>query len=274
MTLPLRAVVTGAASGLGRALSLELAQRGGRVVISDIDAKGSEATAEQVRERGGEAHIIPCDVRDPAAVEDLAASAREAMGAVDLVANNAGVAVGGAFEQVSLDDWRWIVDINLWGVVNGCRAFYPAMKERGRGYIINVASLAGLVSGPQLAPYNMTKAGVVALSEALHIEARDHGVHVTALCPSFFVTNIAQNARGAINQRASAAIARAMQGSKVQAPEVAATAIDAVLAGQLYAVPMRDARVMWRLKRAAPGRFYSMAAGRIASYFMGLKRRG
>lgn len=267
MSQPLRAVITGAGSGLGRALALDIARRGGRSVLADINQEGLRETARLVASAGTEAHTVACDVAVVEQVDALAADAARLLGQVDLLANNAGVAVGGQFEQVPLEDWRWIMDINLWGVIYGCRAFLPAMQAQGRGYIINVASAAGLLCTPGLSPYNVTKAGVVALSESLYAETRSRGVNVSVLCPTFFVTGIMDSARGPAMTRMRTGLKKLMTRSSIQAPDVARIAVDAVLRGELYALPMRDARILWRLKRAMPDRFYDLthAAMRVTA---------
>jgi NAD(P)-dependent dehydrogenase (short-subunit alcohol dehydrogenase family) len=266
---PRTAVVTGAGSGLGRAFCEELGARRARIVVSDVDDDGAAATAERVRAAGGEAHVVHCDVRDPAQVEALAEAARAWCGDVDLLINNAGVAVAGTFEEVGLDDWRWIMDINLWGVIYGCRTFIPAMKARRQGQIINVASAAGLLSAPKMAPYNVTKAGVVALSETLHAELAGDGIHVTVLCPTFFQTNIMSSGRSAtVDDRTRKMIGKRMAGSKVQAPDVARAALAGAARNQLYVVPMTDGRAMWRLKRLQPQRFYELLGSRLVRRFL------
>lgn len=254
-------MVTGAGSGLGRALALDLAKRGAKVVVSDVDEARMGETAEQVRRAGAEALVEPCDVRDPEQVDTLARRAEEKLGPVDIVCNNAGVAVGGPFHEISLEDWRWCVDIDLWGVVHGCRSFLPGMRERGQGWILNVASAAGLVSTPQMAPYNVCKAGVVALTETLYGEYDKEGVHFTVLCPTFFETRILEDSRGPTDEESSQIAARLMKKSKIQAPDVARIAIDDLARGRLYSVPMRDGRNAWRLRRLAPERFYQLLAG-------------
>ena len=257
------AVVTGAGSGLGRAFCEELGARGARVIVSDIDEVGAAETAERVRAAGGEARVVRCDVADPAAVDALAADARAWLGDVDLIVNNAGVAVAGRFDTIALDDWRWIMGINLWGVVHGCRAFVPAMRARKRGFVINVASAAGLLATPKMAPYNVTKAGVVALSETLHAEVARDGVHVSVLCPTFFRTNIGRSSRGDVDGRMRDLMEKLMARSRLQAPEVARAALAGVEKNQLYVVPMADGRALWRLKRLAPERFYQLVGGRV-----------
>lgn len=253
-----RAVVTGAGSGLGRAFAVEIASRGGEVLVSDVDVGRAEQTASEIGATGGRAYAFRCDVTDVAQVEALADEADERMGGVDLVINNAGVAVGGPLEQVSLEDWRWIMDVNLWGVIHGCRVFYPRLRSQGAGHIINVASAAGLLTPPELGPYNVTKAGVVALSETLHAEARPHGVHVTVLCPTFFQTRILEASRGSIDEAAHRLVAKLMERAPLQADDVARVALQAVERNKLYAVPMLDGRVFWNLKRLAPNRYYGM----------------
>jgi len=252
-----RVVITGAASGLGRALALELAVRRARILIADIDEPGAQETASSVREVGAEAHVVRCDVSKSDEVIALVGEADRAIGGVDMLINNAGVAVGGPVGEVPLADWEWMMGINLWGVIYGCHAFVPRFKQQRRGAILNVASAAGLLSIPSLAPYNVSKAGVVALSETLCAELASEGITVTVLCPTFFKTNIASSARshgkGATGPEF---IERLMTSAKIQADGVARAAIAAVEAGHLYAVPHEDGRWYWRLKRAAPESFY------------------
>lgn len=253
---PLRAVVTGAGSGLGRALALDLAKRGASLIVSDIDLSAAEETRELVRQQGATAEAIQCDVTDRDAVFALVDETEKRLGGIDFIANNAGVAVGGAFDEISIEDWRWAVDINLWGVIYGCQAAVPKMKAQGRGYILNVASAAGLLAPPAMSAYNVTKAGVVSLSETLFAEYKSEGIRVAVLCPTFFRTNIVESGRGATTDKEDAQIIRWMERSKVQAPDVATDAIDSVRDGKLYVQPMRDGRMAWRLKRTSPQRFY------------------
>lgn len=253
---PLRAVVTGAGSGLGRALSLELAERGASLFVSDIDLAAARETAELVRDNGATAHAVACDVTDRDAVFGLVEATEERLGGIDFIANNAGVSVGGPFDEISAQDWRWVVDINMWGVIHGCQAAIPKMKAQGRGYVLNVASAAGLLVPPENSPYCVTKAAVVALSEALYTECKADGIRVTALCPGYFRTSIVESRRGVSSRERDEQVIGWMERSKLQAPDVATAAIDAVAAGKLYAQPMKYTRMAWRFKRAAPQRFY------------------
>ena len=270
---PLRAVVTGAGSGLGRAMALDLAKRGGSLIISDIDAASAEQTAEQVRALRAHAEVIACDVTDRGAVFALVDEADKRLGGIDFIANNAGVAVGGPFDEISIEDWRWAIDINLWGVIYGCQAAVTKMRPRGRGYIVNDASAAGLVAPPAMSAYNVSKAGVVSLSETLFAEYKSQGIRVSVLCPTFFRTNIIESGRGATSEKEDAQVIRWMERSKVQAADVAKAAIDSVRDGKLYVQPMRDGRMAWRLKRTAPQRFYDSLSSAHAKFLQKRSKR-
>ncbi|NVB40677.1 SDR family NAD(P)-dependent oxidoreductase [Pseudenhygromyxa sp. WMMC2535] len=253
-----RAVVTGAASGFGRAISLRLAARHARLVISDIDEEGLAQTAELIREAGGEVRTIACDVREPEQVEAQADLAEEAWGGTDVVINNAGVAVAGRVGDVPLENWRWQIEINLWGVIHGCHVFVPRMRAQGSGWILNVASSAGLLSAPTMGPYNVSKAGVIALSETLYGELLDTKVHVSALCPTFFRTNIHKNAR-ASSEPILEQTSKLITGSKWSAEAIADIAIEGLERGELYVIPQLDGKLMWGAKRLMGQGFHGMA---------------
>ncbi len=246
-----RAVITGAASGLGRALALELAGRQAKLLLADLNEEGSRETARLVAGAGGEAHAVRCDVSRSEDVAALVGEADRALGGVDLVVNNAGVCAGGQVGEIPLADWAWVMGVNLWGVIHGCHAFAPRFKEQRSGHFLNVASAAGFISVPGIAPYCVTKAGVVALSETLRLELAPHGVGVTVLCPTFFRTQIASSGRG-LDGPMKATAEKLMGREGLQADYVARRAVEAVDAGRLYAVPHRDGRWVWRLKRAIP----------------------
>lgn len=257
----LRAVVTGAASGLGRAIALELASRGGRLALGDIDEAGLDETVALAARRGAAVESLRCDVRDADQVEALVALADEAFGGVDIGVNNAGVAVSGHVGDIPLDDWRWQIDINLWGVIYGCHSMVPRMKRQGSGWILNVASAAGLISAPMMAPYNVTKAAVVALSETMAGELHGTDVRVSALCPTFFRTNIHVGSRTSVPDLADQTV-RLVTESKWSAEQVAKIALAGLERGDLYIIPQTDGKVMWRAKRLLGQSFYG-AMGRV-----------
>jgi short-subunit dehydrogenase len=245
-------VLTGAASGLGRAFAVELASRSSRILLADIDEAGLAETASLVEQGGGTAKTMRCDVSKIDEMRRLRAEATKWLGDVDLLINNAGVAVGGPVGEVPLEDWSWIVGINQWGPVYGCHLFVPAMKKRGSGHVLNVASIAAFACGPEMGPYNVTKAAVVALSETLAGELAGTGVGVTVLCPYFFKTNIARSSRSTGASVDTELVHRVMEKTAVQADEVARRALAACERGKLYVFPHTEAKAIAALKRWLP----------------------
>lgn len=258
-----RAVVTGAGSGIGRAFAEELDARGGAVVCADVDLAAAEETAAALCAGGGRARAVRCDVAQLSEVETLAKEAEAFFGAeTNLVVNNAGVGVGGALvEEIPMEDWRWIVGVNFWGVVHGCRVFAPQLRRAGAGGIVNVASAASFGAAPRMGAYNATKAAVLSLSETLHAELSGSGVHVAVLCPTFVRTNIIRESRIAETVRERAQTLMDRRG--VDAREVARKTLDALDRNRLHVLPQADARLSWRLKRMAPGLF-TRVMGRAA----------
>jgi NAD(P)-dependent dehydrogenase (short-subunit alcohol dehydrogenase family) len=250
-----RAVITGAGSGLGRALCTELARRGARVMVSDRDSASAEGTARLIETAGGKAVLQPCDVTKPEEVEALAEAAFSGLGGVDLLVNNAGVGGGGEIGKMPLEEWKRILDVNLWGVIHGCHAFVPRLRAQGSGHILNIASAAGLLSVGFLAPYNVSKAGVVSLSETLYLELKPAGIGVTVACPTFFRTNIASASAQYTDPKLGTAARRLVDESRVAPEGVARSLLRAVERGDHYALPLADGRWFWRLKRLTPGGF-------------------
>jgi len=194
LKLPQAAVVTGAASGIGRAIVLALARRGDAVVAADIDAEGLHQTAVDARALGSTVFPITTDVSNESAIEQLAEAAFGVAERVHLLVNNAGVLVSGNCWQTSLEDWNRTLDINLWSVIHAARSFVPRMLESG-GHIVNIASMAGLTPGRELAAYTVSKYGVVALSECLAAELASLGasIKVSVVCPGAVRTGIASS---------------------------------------------------------------------------------
>src|SRR4029453_15315110 len=193
------AVVTGAASGIGRGLAERFAAAGMKVVLADVEQSALDQADAEMRERGATVLPVRTDVSKPEQVEQLAQQTLEAFGAVHIVCNNAGVGGGGGpLWERTLADWQWTLGVNLWGVIHGIRVFLPIMLEQGdEGHIVNTASMAGLVSIPMLSIYNVKKNGVVTLSETLYMELHATGskIGVSVLCPGFVDTNIATSER-------------------------------------------------------------------------------
>ncbi|MDT5388710.1 MAG: hypothetical protein QOE04_2351 [Mycobacterium sp.] len=247
------AVITGAGSGIGKAFAIELAKRGGRVVCSDVDEASANATADAIGTAGGEATALRCDV---SRIDDLQLLAKEAQawfgGPPSLVINNAGVGAGGTvIGEADLDDWNWVLGVNLWGPIHGCHVFAPILREAGRpAGIINVASAAAFGAAPGMAAYNVSKAGVLSLSETLAAELSGTGINVTVLCPTFVKTNIVE--AGRITQQSTQLADRLMRWTGFSPERVARTCLDTNDRGGLYCMPQPDARIGWVIKRFTP----------------------
>lgn len=267
-----RVFITGGASGLGQALAARYARAGYRVCVGDLDEARCASTLDQVRAAGGDGHALRCDVTRE---EDLQAAAdwlQERWGGVDLVFNNAGVAQVGALADVPLQDWQWIIDINLLGVVRGCKVFAPRLRAQGRGHLVNISSLAGLIHPAGSAAYSATKAAVVALSEVLKAELEPDGVRVSVVCPAFFRTQLAESMRAAdpqSMQRARKLVGKARFGAE----EIADKIFHGVARGDFHILTHRQGQVAWLLKRLLPYPAFSVVMRRLSrGGFMGRRR--
>jgi NAD(P)-dependent dehydrogenase (short-subunit alcohol dehydrogenase family) len=257
-----RAVVTGAGSGIGAAFAVELARRGSRVVCSDIDEVAAKRTVSAIADIGGDAVAITCDVTRFDDVQELATQSQSWFGAAPtLVINNAGVGSGGApIGELPLEDWHWVLDINLWGPIHGSHVFAPILRTADpdvpRG-IINVASAAAFGAAPSMGAYNVSKAGVLMLSETLAAELSGSGVKVTVLCPTFVKTNIIE--AGRISAGATRFANQIMGLTGFSADKVARICLDAHDRGDLYCMPQLEAKFGWNIKRLAPGTYTRVA---------------
>jgi NAD(P)-dependent dehydrogenase (short-subunit alcohol dehydrogenase family) len=191
------AVITGGASGIGRAVADRAAAEGMKLVLGDIEEGPLKETVHDLTSRGAEALGVVTDVSDAASVRELRDRTLDRFGAVHLVHNNAGIGLGGPIWEVSEEDWRWILGVNLWGVIHGVTTFVPVLIEQGEGHVVNTASIAGLIAAPFLGPYNATKQAVVAISETLFKDLQAVGapIGVSVLCPGFVQTRIAESER-------------------------------------------------------------------------------
>ena len=254
------AVVTGAGSGIGRSFAYELARRGGAVICVDINEERAEQVVASLQALGSQAIAYRCDVGDAKQMEALSDEAEKLLGRpVTLVINNAGVGLGGPIGAVSLEDWQWCMNVNLWGVIHGCHFFAPKLRDLGYGGIINVASAAAFGAAPEMSTYNVTKAGVLALSETLAAELTGTGVRVTALCPTVVPTNIVNDGKLPEKRREFARSAMT-RFALTTADKVARQTLDALDRGELYMLPQIDGLLAWRFKRLMP-RLYARTVG-------------
>lgn len=188
------AFVTGGASGIGFALGRAFAEAGMKVMLADIEADALETAVKSLH--NSDVQGVACDVTDPASVERAAKASFEAFGNVHVVCNNAGVAAGGGIDSISLDNWKWVLDVNLMGVLYGIRTFLPHIRAHGEsGHFVNTASMAGMVSGLGFSPYHASKFAVVTMSEGLAVQLKPLGIGVSVLCPGFVRTRIGESAR-------------------------------------------------------------------------------
>ncbi|HLX87026.1 MAG TPA: SDR family oxidoreductase [Acidimicrobiales bacterium] len=254
------AIVTGAASGIGRALATALVERGAHVVLADIDDVGVKAAAEELAGRGGKVTPVVLDVTDAAAFAALVAQAADESGRVDLLFNNAGIGVGGPVRDMTTAHFDRVIDVNLRGVVHGVMAAYPRMCDQGSGHIVNTASLAGLISSPMLTPYGAAKHAVVGLSTSLRAEAAAHGVRVSVICPGVIDTPLLDKGNpadlpGGVEFPNGRKLLTKSIGRAYPADLLARDVLDGVRRNRAFIVTPRHARMAWRIHRAAPELF-------------------
>jgi short-subunit dehydrogenase len=262
------AVVTGAGSGIGRATSLALAGRGCHLALADIDEATAAETAALIERAGGRATTHVVDVRHAEAVEALRDEVLAAHGSCHILVNNAGVTSAGAFAEESLDDLRWIVDINVWGVVHGCRAFLPALRSADEAHIVNLSSMVGLLGLPHNVAYSLTKGAVRSFSEALRSELVATSVGLSVVFPGAINTNITASARGAEADRLAAMGRSRLAPLMLRPPaSVAKRIVSAIERDRARVVVGPDARVVSALARVLPGR--SGLVGRATNRMIG-----
>ena len=256
------AVVTGAASGIGLAMAQRFAVEGMRVVLSDVESGPLEQATAGLRDEGHDVRSVIADVSRWEDVEGVAGATIDAFGAVHVVCNNAGVATRGRTWALTLDDWQWVLGVDLWGVIHGVRAFVPRLLEQGQGgHIVNTASMTGVLPVRGLAGYSVAKTGVVALSEvlALDLEAEEAGVGVSVLLPGFIATRITDSDRNRpdhLGERSAASgTARTTAGleSTMSADEVAGLVVDAVRTGEFWILTHPDYRAIMQQRAAGIG---------------------
>ncbi len=249
-----RVLITGATSGLGEAIALQFAAAGCRVAVAGRNPEKTARTARAVEDAGGRALEVPLEVSRPAEFETAAALVKQSWGGLDIVFNNAGKASVGPLDEFSLEDWKDILDTDLWSVIHGCRQFTPLLKKSGGGHLVNIASAAGLICAPEMAGYSVAKAGVVALSETLRVELASSGIDVTVCCPAVFKSSLLEHT-GDFQGVTADGLRESMAHSAYDSDDIARSLIRDMARRRLYNIPMRDARIAWRAKRWMPETF-------------------
>lgn len=249
------AVITGAGSGIGRALAVNLAGRGARLALSDLDVDGLEATAVRCEAKGGEVRTDRLDVTERDAVLAYAGDVRAQFGKVNQVYNNAGIAHYGEVEHESFKDIERVLDVNFWGVVNGTKAFLPHLISSGDGHVINVSSLFGLIAFPGQSAYTASKFAVRGFTETLRLEmlVAGHPVHVTCVHPGGVKTAVARNATVADGLDPASVAEVFDKRMALHSPEMAAeTIVEGVRKRRARVVVGGEAKALDRLGRIAP----------------------
>lgn len=251
-----RILITGAGSGLGLALAHRYARTGARVACVDLVGERAEAARAALH---GDGHLaLVADVGDDASMQALHERIVAEWNGLDVLVNNAGIASGGPMTGTTMEEWRHILDIDLLGVVRGCRLFLPMMLAAKRGRIVNTASLAGLAAAPGIMSYGVAKAGVVALSEQLRAELHGSGVDVTVLCPAFFRTNLMETA--IIDGDAKRFAQKMMDRSRDTPDQIADRCFAAIERGDFLVLPSHRTLWLWRFKRWLPGLYFRQMA--------------
>jgi len=247
-------LITGAGAGLGEAMTRRFVRSGATVVASDLFPDRVQALGAELGDR-----VVPMAM-DVTSEKEWAAKIERVMdqfGRIDVLVNNAGVAVAGTLEDSSIDDWRWVINIDLVGVVLGCQAVLPVLRGQKSGHIINVASIAGLAGAPEINAYGTAKAGVVAMSEMLRAEVKSDGIEVSALCPAFVKTRLTETMR-ASEDHFEHRVKRWMERSGVSASDVAEVVYRAVERPKFLLLTHPQTKWLLRLKRWAPELYFKL----------------
>ena len=252
-----RIMITGAGSGLGRAIALEFARLGWKICASDINMERADETLDLVKKNGGSGFSVLCDVTKPDQLDTLAETLVSQWGGVDIIVNNAGVAAAGYMEKIPLETWDWILNVNLKSVIYGCRTFIPILEKQGGGHIVNVASNAGIASLPEMSCYNVTKAGVIALSETLRAELKPKNIGVTVVAPTFFKTNLMDQFKSP-DERQKKMADTFFKKSKTTAKDVARHVVKSVKKDKLYTITQLDGKFVWLSKRLTPETYFNV----------------
>ncbi|MFT5573837.1 MAG: NAD(P)-dependent dehydrogenase (short-subunit alcohol dehydrogenase family) [Cryomorphaceae bacterium] len=248
-----KVLITGAGSGLGKALALRYAKHGAQVCVADVDPEGGQAVTQLINDAGGTAIFLPCDITKQWDVDKLVMTLAERWQSIDMLINNAGVATAGMLESESMEQWQWVIDINLLGQVRMTKACLALLRESNSADkdIINIASQAGLTTAPGMGSYSVTKAAMVSLSETAHLELAHEGIHVSVVCPAFFETNLNKSLRSS-DAGMQNIVNKMAKKSTISADRIAQQILTDVKARKFMVITHKDGLKAYRLKRFLP----------------------
>ena len=263
----MKVLITGAASGLGKALALLYAQNGAQICAVDLNQQDGQAVVDSIQRNNGEAFFLTCDITQQADVDRLAVEVEKQWGALDVLINNAGVATAGLVPFEDMETWQWVMDINLLGHVRMTKALLPFIQksQASARAIINTASQAGLICAPGMGSYCASKAAMVSFSETLYLELAHQGIHVSVACPEFFDTNLNKSLRS--NQPGmDTVVDRLVKNSGISADEIAHKIVKGVNAKEYMIVTHKRGRNAFRLKRFFPKQYFKKMKNLTARY--------
>lgn len=259
-----RYLITGAGSGLGKALALLAAKSGARIACTDLNGESARQTLKEIEANGGQGLALAQDVGIDGCFDAPLAQMKKEWGGIDVLINNAGIATAGTVAEAPLAQWQLAINVNLMGCVRGSKAVAPLLAAQGSGHIVNVASFAGVANPPAMASYNATKAAVISLSESLRFEMAAHNVGVSVACPSFFKTNLMQSSASQSRDISTAPqmekiVNHLMERASVTADDVASDILDAISRKRFLVITHPDARQRYHMKRIAPEIYFKLA---------------
>ncbi|MGJ8680909.1 SDR family oxidoreductase [Paraglaciecola sp.] len=260
------ALITGAASGLGEALAHQYASQGFEVCVTDINTERGLHVCEEIKQAGGKAFFLGCDITQESNIEALKSELETRWSQIDCLINNAGVATAGALEFEDIEQWQWVMNINLYGMVRICRAFVPMLERQNASTIINIASQAGITPISLMGSYNASKAAVVSFSETMHIELAPKGIQVCVACPSFFATNLKESLRTA-QPGLPELVDKLLSRSDIDATNVAEQIYHGAHRNQFMIITHKQGRTANRLKRWLPtSRYLNMMKTKLKHF--------
>lgn len=264
-----KVLITGAGSGLGKALALRYASQGDEVCVADINHTAAQDVVEQINANSGNAFAIECDITKQWDADKIALQLRERWQGLDVLINNAGVATAGSLESESMEDWQWVIDINILGHVRMTKAMLPLLRESNHEQrsIINIASQAGLTSAPSMGSYSVTKSAMVSYSETAHLELVHENIHVCAACPAFFDTNLNTSLR-TNDAGMQNAVNKLIKKSGISADEIAKKIIQGVKEKRFLIITHKDGLMAHRMKRFLPIERYLKIIAKRTKKFM------